>query len=269
MLREGLGAEFPLAKRALGRLARPVVSREEPLWAALSAFGAAWLVSTIGALLPEAARYAGWRDAAVGLSAAVAVIAIALAVAVAWRAGGSRALLYFLIALVVRSGVSLVVRLPGFVAFCERSGTQCSFSGFMSGDLYTFAGALLGIAAVRLVVAGPRGSNPSLAGGGAFSLTSSLVGVTLAIGATQDVGAATAFTLAAGALAGLAGGLAIRARSTGLRPVLVVGGVLAITWIAVYGPLVAGAAGLATAYVLAGPVQIAALVAAARPSVPR
>src|SRR5438270_873057 len=74
MLREGLGAEFPIAARALASIPRGVVvSREDPRWAAVSAFGAAWLVGVAGNALATLPRAAGFRDPASWLAGAVAI----------------------------------------------------------------------------------------------------------------------------------------------------------------------------------------------------
>src|SRR5438445_248831 len=98
MLREGLGAEFPIAARALASIPRGVVvSREDPRWAAVSAFGAAWLVGVAGNALATLPRAAGFRDPASWLAGAVAITGAAVGIAVALRAGGRRGLLWYAI----------------------------------------------------------------------------------------------------------------------------------------------------------------------------
>src|SRR5439155_1001554 len=70
MLREGLAEEFPFAARALGSIPRRfVVSREDPRWAAVSAFGVAWLVAAAGNAVATPARAAGFRETALWIAA--------------------------------------------------------------------------------------------------------------------------------------------------------------------------------------------------------
>src|SRR5437868_5779892 len=103
MLREGLAAEFPTAKRAIARLVDAMravgVSREEPVWAAISAFGAAWIIGAIGQPIATVLRIAGLRDPAAWFGGGVAILGYALAIAVATRAGGRRGLLWYAVIL--------------------------------------------------------------------------------------------------------------------------------------------------------------------------
>jgi len=122
MLREGLAAEFPFAKRAIDELvgaARSLhVSREAPLWAAVSGFGASWAVVVAGGIVAVAMRVAGLRDPAAWLSAGVAIIGYALALAVATRASGRTGLAWYLVILAVRTGLQIATTLPGYLTFC-------------------------------------------------------------------------------------------------------------------------------------------------------
>lgn len=271
MLREGLAAEFPFLVRAARSLRRPRVAREAPLWAMVSAFGAAWIMSAAGQAAAVALRLGGDRAIAPWIVGAFGIASVALAVAVAWRAGGPRGLLLFLIVLVVRSGVSFVARLPGFLTFCERSGERCSYASFLAPEAYAIAGTLLGIVAVRLLVAVEPGTNPSLSGLGAFSLASSAIGPFLFAAGSPDVATGAALTLGVTGAAAFVAGVTVAARGRAARPLVAVGLLLAGAWLAYYGALIAagpGAPGFAL-YVLLGPAELAAFWLGTRAPLPR
>ncbi|HLZ47726.1 MAG TPA: hypothetical protein VKR80_03650, partial [Candidatus Limnocylindria bacterium] len=100
MLREGLAAEFPSAARALASMPRrPIVSREDPRWAAVSAFGMAWLCAVAGNAVATVTRTAGFLSAAPWVTAAFLVAGAALGIAVAVRAGGRHGLLWYAVGL--------------------------------------------------------------------------------------------------------------------------------------------------------------------------
>src|SRR4029077_12230929 len=179
MLREGLAAEFPFAKRGIAELVRAArsvqVSREAPLWAAVSGFGASWAVGAAGGIVAVALRVAGLRDPAAWLSGGVAIIGAAIAVAVATPAGGRRGLAWYLVILAVRTGLQIATALPGFLTFCDRSGGSCSPVQFATPYGQVTLGLILGAGTVRLVRSGSAGPNAAFNAGGAFSL---LIGVT-------------------------------------------------------------------------------------------
>src|SRR6266545_4065172 len=170
MLREGLAAEFPLAARALGSIPRRlVVSREDPRWAALSAFGTAWLLASGGSVLATIPRVLGFRDLASWLMGAFLIGGAALGIAVAVRAGGRRGLLWYAIGLAANALFVLIVELPFYVGTCAQLGgaQDCSPLRLLLPQVFTLAGAALSLGAVWLVARGAAGTNPILSAGGA------------------------------------------------------------------------------------------------------
>jgi hypothetical protein len=242
MLREGLAAEFPFAKRAVGELivaARSLhVSREAPLWAAASAFGASWAVGAAGGIVAVALRVAGLREPAAWLSGGVAIIGYALAVAVATRAGGRRGLAWYLAILAVRMGLQIATALPGFLTFCERSGGSCSPMQYATPYIYLAVGLILGAGTVRVVRSGSAGPNASLNALGAFSLLVGVVGLVFFFVRPQDMVAASAVTFALGGGAAFATGIVLRVRSARLAPAAFVTALFVATWVATAGPFV-------------------------------
>src|SRR5258708_36271501 len=93
MLREGLAAEFPFAKRVLLSIHRPGIAREDPRWAAVSGFGASWLVGTVGQAVAALIPVAGFRDPASWAGGAVTAVRGALGGAVGLRCRGRRGFL--------------------------------------------------------------------------------------------------------------------------------------------------------------------------------
>jgi hypothetical protein len=242
MLREGLAAEFPFAKRAVDQLiaaARSVhVSREAPLWAAVSGFGASWVVGAAGSVVVVALRIAGLYDPASWLSGGLAVIGYALAVAVAMRAGGRLGLAWYLVILAVRTGLQIATALPGILTFCERSLglTICSPIQYAMPYLYLAVGLLLGAGAVRVVRSGPAGPNAFFNGAGAFSVLVGVVGLVFFFVHPQDLVAASAITFVLNGGAAFAAGIVLRARSARLAPTAFLTVSLLLTWLAAAGP---------------------------------
>jgi hypothetical protein len=246
MLREGLAAEFPFAKRAIDELvgaARSLhVSREAPLWAAVSGFGASWAIGAAGGIVVVALRIAGLRDPAAWLSGGVVIIGYALAVAVATRAGGRRGLAWYFVVLAVRTGLQIATTLPGYLTFCERSlGLSCSLTQYAMPYVYLAVGLILGTGAVRLVRSGSPGSNAALNAGGAFSLLAGVVGLVFFFVQPQDLVAASAITFALGGGAAFITGIVLRFRSPRLGPAAFVTVLFVVTWIATAGPFVVAA----------------------------
>jgi hypothetical protein len=242
MLREGLAAEFPSAKRAVDRLRASIrstrVSRETPVWAALSAFGAIWAVGVIGQPLATGLRVAGLRDPASWLSGGFAVLGYALAVAVALRAGGRRGLAWYVAILAARTGLQIATALPGFLAFCERSLGVCTPMQFVLPYVYLAAGVLLGAGAVRAVRSGAPGPNAFLNGSGIFVVLVSVVGLVFFFVRPQDLVAASAMAFVLDGGAALAAGIVLRLRSARLAPAAFVTAGLLVTWLAAAGPFV-------------------------------
>src|SRR5258708_31960660 len=95
MLREGLAAEFPFAKRVLLSIHRPGIAREDPRWAAVSGFGASWLVGTVGQAVATLIRVAGFRDPASWTGGALTPLGRAPGGARALPSGGPRWMLLY------------------------------------------------------------------------------------------------------------------------------------------------------------------------------
>jgi hypothetical protein len=241
MLREGLAAEFPFAKRAIAELimaARSLhVSREAPLWAAVSGFGASWAVGA-GDIFVVTLRVAGLHDPASWLSGGLAIIGYALAVAVATRAGGRAGLAWYLVILAVRTGLQIATTLPGILTFCERSLglTICSPLQYAMPYVYLAVGLILGTGAARVVRSGPAGPNAFFNGAGAFSLLVVVVGLVFFFVHPQDVVGASAITFALNGSAAFAAGIVLRVRSGRLAPAAFMTVVLLVTWLATAGP---------------------------------
>ncbi len=242
MLREGLAAEFPFAKRAVDRLLAamrsPHVSREAPLWAAVSAFGASWAVGASGQVFATGLRVAGLRDPASWLAGGLAILGYALAVAVALRAGGRRGLAWYLAILAIRIVIQVATALPGFLTFCERSGDNCTWMQFVVPYVYLVVGFVLGAGVVMAVRSAPLGPNAFLSGAGAFSLLVTLVGLLFFFVQPQDVVAASAITFGLNGGAAFAAGIVLRIRSARFAPAAFVTALLLLTWLAAAGPFV-------------------------------
>jgi hypothetical protein len=241
MLREGLGAEFPSARRALGQLVAalrsPRVSRETPVWAAVSGFGASWAVGAIGQPVATALRVAGLRDPAAWLSGGVAIIGYTIAIAVALRAGGRRGLLWYVAILGLRILIQLATALPGFFTFCERSG-ECSPLRLVLPYVYLAAGIVLSSVAILVLRAGREGPNAFLNGAGLFSLVAALLGLLYVFFLPQDAVSFSAMDFALSGAAAFVAGAVLRIRSPRFAPVAVICGLLALTWIASSGPFI-------------------------------
>ena len=241
MLREGLAAEFPFARRAIGELivaARSLhVSREAPVWAGVSGFGAMWAVGAIGQPAATALRVAGLRDPASWLSGGVAILGYAVAIAVALRAGGRRGLLWFVAILGLRILLQLVTALPGFLTFCERSG-ECSPLRLVLPYVYLAAGTVLSTVAILVLRAGREGPNVFLGGAGVFSLLAGFIGLVYFLALPQDAVSLSAMDFAASGTAAAISGAVLRLRSARLAPVVFICGLLVVTWIASSGPFI-------------------------------
>ena len=269
MLREGLAAEFPSAKRAIDQVITAIrsahVSREAALWAAISGFGASWIVSTIGQALATAVRLAGLRDPAAWLSGAVSILGYALAIAVAVRAGGRRGLVAYLAILVFQIALQIAISLPGFLTFCERSGSDCSPFRLATRYAYLAGGLITSMAVLRLIRSGASRPNVFLNGAGVFTLLVSPTGFAYYVVQPQDVVVASAmdFTLNGGAA--LLAGIVLRLRSRRLAPAILLAGAMLGGWLAFAGPFVVsalrdGAGSQPASVYVSGPVQALALL---------
>lgn len=271
MLREGVAAELPWVTRALATVPhRIVVSREDPRWAAVSGFGASWLLNAAGNALATVPRATGFRDPASWLTGAFAIAGAALGIAVAVRAGGRRGLLWYAVLLVANAVVVLVVELPFYIQTCAQgAGQNCSPLRLLMPYVFTLAGLVVSAAAVWLVRSGAAGTNPILSGGGAIALAETLVFVIyrlMYVPATDPV-TVVAVGLGLTGATMLAAGAVIRRRSTGWRALIAFASIVAVLWLGSQWPsmwdIVRGAFDRRNAvvlyYLLNGPVEIAAL----------
>ena len=241
MLREGLAAEFPFAKRALARaadIARGVnVSREMPVWAAVSAFGIAWALGAIGQPIATTLRVAGLRDPASWLSGGIAILGYAVAIAVALRAGGRRGLLWYVALLGLRILIQLATALPGYFTFCERSG-ECSPLRLAAPYVFLLAGIIVSAVPILVLRSGRDGRNVFLNGAGALSLLNGLTGIAFFAVQPQDSVGASAMSFAVNGIAAFGAGIVLRTRSRRLAPAIFLVVLLLISWLALAGPFV-------------------------------
>jgi len=241
MLREGLGAEFPFAKRAVDGLVAAVrsahVSREAPFWAAVSGFGASWAVGVIGQAVAMVLRVTGLRDPAAWLSGGVAIVGSALAIAVALRGGGRRALLWYAAILGLRTLIQLATALPGFFTFCERS-SECPLLQLVLPYVYLAVGVLVSAVAILRLRAGSPGPNAFLNGAGTLSLLTGFEGVVFLFAHPPDAVMASAMTFVLSGAAAFGAGIVLRLRSSRLAPAMLLTGSLLLLWVAVAGPFV-------------------------------
>ena len=242
MLREGLAAEFPFAKSAIDQLVLAIrsahVSREPAIWAAISGFGASWAVNTIGQALATAIRLAGLRDPAAWLSGAVTILGYALAIAIAARAGGRRGLLAYFSILALQIAVQVAISLPGFLTFCERSGTDCSPLRLAARYAYLAAGLVVATGVVRFVRSGAQRPNVFLNGTGLFTLLASPIGIAYYVVQPQDVVIASAMDFVLNGGAALVAGVVLRLRSRRRTPVVLLACAMVLIWLAFAGPFV-------------------------------
>lgn len=272
MLREGLAAEFPFAARALASLPRRfTVSREDPRWAAVSALGVAWLFAAAGTALSTLPRVAGLRDAASWLAGAISIAGAALAVAVAIRAGGRRGLLWYAVALAANALLLLVIELPYYIDTCVRiAGQDCSPVRLVLPHVFTLAGLLVSVVAVRFVATGPVGTNPVLSAGGAVVLSQTILFVIYRIASPQSSDPVASLAIGLGLSAGtlLAAGAVLRRRAATRRSLIVFAVLVVLLWLGAQWPfmwdIVRGAyevkSPVALYSVVVGPVELAALL---------
>jgi len=249
-MREDLAREFPEAVRALNwtrtRMpARTAMFRREPvLWGTVSAIGAGFLVSAVTQFLVgisfDLVRLFDVRATTLTLGWLPGLLGTAAAVAVALRVGGKISLALYL----AYVAVGLATRIPGTIAFCERSGfgnllayQQCSPLGFLAAQWTLWTGIGTGLLLSRAIVARDEGANRTLRVAGAYSVAWS--GVLNAWGLTtvQQGDPASALnasltismlTVAAGVAAGVVAGSSARR----LRTAAIVAVAIVLPWTA-------------------------------------
>jgi len=273
MLREGLGAEFPFAVRALRAIHRPHVAREAPAWAALSGFGAAWLVGSSGQVVTMVIRIAGFRDPASWASGAFAIAGATFGAAVALRAGGRRGLPWYGGGLIVVAGLTFATQLPGYLDICARQlGLfECSPMTLALPHVYTAAGVLLSVVAVRFVLSGASGANTVLNAAGALTLTQSALVALWRLPSFLPADPTAGLALGLGFVAAgmLAAGIVLRIRGADARPAIMFGAIVTALWLGQQGPLMLdvvrgaylGTSPLNLYSLFIGPAQVAALLA--------
>ena len=200
MLREGLAAEFPFAKRAISGLVSSArsaeVSREAPMWAAVSAVGASWAVHAVGSVLATGIRFTGLHDPASWVSGAFTILGYAIALGVALRAGRRTGVAWYLAILAVSLGIQAAMTVPGRADFCARSVELCQTPlQFALPYAYVAVGLAAGALAVRVVRAGQAGSNVLLNGAGAYGLLATPIVVVFFLIRPQDVSQRARWTL--------------------------------------------------------------------------
>ena len=269
MLREGLAAEFPFVTRALLSIRRLRVARELPLWAALSGFGAAWLIGYLGQFVAMVIRVASFGDAGSWAAGAFAIVGVAFGGAVAQRAGGRRGLGWYVAGLVVVAGLTFATQVPGYRDICARQIFACTPIRLALPHIYTLSGLLLSVVAVRFVSSAAAGTNPVLSAAGAFILLQPAIIALwrLTSWVPSDPNAALALGLGFAVVGMVAAGIVIRLRSANARPAVVFGVIITALWLGQQGPfmwdVIRGAYAVTSPVnlysVLVGPVQVAAL----------
>lgn len=187
-MREDLAREFPEAVRALNwtrtRLpARTAMFRHEPvLWGTVSAIGAGFLVSAVTQFLVglgfDLVRLFDVRTTTLTLGWLPGLLGTAATIAVALRVGGRFSFALYLAYI----ALDLATRIPGTIAFCERSGfgnllayQQCDPLGFLAAQWTLWTGIGAGLLLSRAIVARDEGANRTLRVAGAYAVAWSVV----------------------------------------------------------------------------------------------
>lgn len=251
-MREGLAREFPEAGRASawtravigGR--RPVLSSEPVVWATISGIGAGLLVDFIARALVGLASEAVQAFRApmpFELFHMVTISGTAAAAAVALSAGG---LLAFALVVAYLS-LGVVLRIPGMMFACERSGgvlpfpgpDQCTALGFLASLWPQLIGLGLGIALARALRTRGDGINSLLRVAGALAIALFVVSQMYAASVAQGgyvaepAGAlASGLTVGAGMVtAAVAAGVIAAHVPHGIRSAAIVAGISLLPWL--------------------------------------
>jgi hypothetical protein len=187
-------SEFPTFSMAVARMRSPRVAQEPAGWALLSALGASLIVAGVLHVavlaLPASLQNPSYQwpfGATLGSMVTLASSVVLGAVLV--RAGGRRALLFYLAYVLVQ----IAVQLPGITLFCDRSGG--GFDGscrvpllyIAAGRAPEWIGVAIGAVAGRWIAQSGPGANETLRGAGAYSL--SLFALTVPLGFLSRAGA--------------------------------------------------------------------------------
>jgi hypothetical protein len=234
-------SEFPTASAGLGRLRLPRVAQEPAGWAFLSAIGASLIVAGILHVavlaLPASLQNPSFQwPLGATLGSMVRFASSVVLGAVLVRAGGFRAVLFYLAYVLLQ----IAVQLPGITLFCDRSGggpdgsCRLPFFYIAAGRAPEWIGVAIGIAAARLIGRAGPGANVTLRGAGAYSLALFVLtapfGLLSYTGAFGDPPTLSLLVLVMNGVAGAIGGIVLaRAR---------LGGALLVA-LAILGPSVA------------------------------
>jgi len=225
---DGLRTEFPSFFGALSRVRVPPLMRESPLWAFVSAHGAALLVGGILHIALLAAPRSltdpviRWPFGAT-LASMVTFVSSIVAGAVLVRAGGMRAIALYVGFAVAQS----LVQLPLILRSCGQLGNDGACNVplvyIAAGRAPEWLGVAIGIlAGMRMGRAVAEGPNRTLRGAGAFGIAQYVLLVPVSYasyGITEQQLQVTLFLIAY-ALAGVIAGLVLR-RAPAAAPVLV------------------------------------------------
>ena len=252
-MHEDLAREFPEAVRALSWTRahlserRPIVTREPVVWAAVSGIGAGFLVASVAgmlvALMHRALTLADPHAEFSSLAPLATVAGTAAAAGAALAIGGRLALALDLAYVVLGIGV----RIPGTIAFCERSGRgpsllmpdACTPTGFLSILWPQLIGIGLGLAMARVLAVRGEGSNSLLRVAGTLAIALSLASAAWALTIAQTASpAASGLTIAAGTVAAaIAAGVVAAQLSRGIRSAAIVAGIWLLPWLTLQLPL--------------------------------
>ena len=246
-MRDGLAREFPEAGRALAWTRARIGPRTEPVvWAAISGIGAGFVVGDFAQVLVGLASQAllsPRSPASFNLFPLVPIAGSGAAAAVALVAGGGIALALVLVYTVL----GIVLRVPGLMAFCERSGPgqnnlisdQCTAIGFLASLWPQLIGIGLGIALARVISSRGSGINSLLRIAGSLAIALTILSQLWAATIAQSANALTSgLTIAAGmAGAAVAAGVVAAQLPRGIRNAAIVGAIWLLPWLTLQLPL--------------------------------
>jgi hypothetical protein len=246
-MRDGLAREFPEAGRAVAWTRARIGPWTEPVvWAAISGIGAGFVVSDVGQVLVGLASQAlqsPRNPPSFNLFPLLPIAGSAAAVAVALVAGGATALALVL----AYDALGVVLRIPGLMTFCERSGAgqnllvsdQCSVLGFLAALWPQVLGIGIGIALSRAITSRGSGINSLLRIAGSLAIALAILSRLWAATFAQSTNALTSgLTVAAVmAAAAVAAGVVAAQLPRGVRNATIVGAIWLLPWLTLQLPL--------------------------------